>query len=176
MWLHSCDSWLYEVIWQSHLYSNVAALSLTHTLDLILLICQKDAPKALKVDHKLKNVQQDMDYMVSMVTLWQWRSNGRMERNRQRKREVFWNLIAKGRGTLGFLKYDRPRQRRTFCNVMWLLLSVSSQWQVHWECFLLQFPYSVTWPIQHTPMSPMRGTISSKQRLQDIQYSDWKQS
>lgn len=70
VWLHSCDSWLYEVIWQSHLYSNVAALSLTHTLDLIRLICQKDALNALKVLHKLKNIQQDMDYMVSMVTLW----------------------------------------------------------------------------------------------------------
>lgn len=171
--MHSCDSWLYEVIWQSHLYSNVAALSRTHTH---LTSYSWSARKMLIVDHKLKNIQQDMDYMVSMVTLWQWRSSGRMERNRQRKREVLWNLIGKGRGTLGFLKYDRPRQRRTFCNVMWLLLSISRHWQVHWECFLIQFPYSVTWPIQHTTMSPMRGTISSKQRLQDIQYSDWKQS
>lgn len=95
--------------------------------------------------------------MVSMVTLWQWGSNGRMERNRQRKREVLWNLRVNGRGTLWHLKYDRPRQRRTFCNAMWLLLSVSSHWQVHWEGFLIQFPYSVTWPTQHTPMSPTRG-------------------
>lgn len=174
MWLHSCDSWLYEVIWKSHLYSN--ELFHSHTLDLILLICQKDA---LKVGQKLKSIQRDMDHypMVSMVTLWQWRSNGRMERNRQRKREVLWNMIVNGRGTLWHLKYDRPRQRRTFCNVMWLLLSVSSHWQVHWEGFLIQFPYSVTWPIQHTPMSPMTGfEVSSKQRLQDIQYSVWKQS
>ncbi len=57
--------------------------------------------------------------------LWQWWSNSRIERIRQRKREVFWNPIVNGRGTLGLLKYDRPRQRRTFCNAMWLLLSVS---------------------------------------------------
>ncbi len=58
--------------------------------------------------------------------LWQWWSNSRIVRNGQRKREVFWNPIVNGRGTLGLLKYDRPRQRRTFCNAMWLLLSVSN--------------------------------------------------
>lgn len=131
----------------------------THTLDLIPLICQIDALDALKVEHKLMCNQRDVFYMVSMVTLWQWWSNSRMERNRQKKREVLWNLIVNGRGTLGLLKYDRPRQRRTFCNAMWLLLSVSNHWQVLRECFLMQFPYNVTWPIQHTPMSPMRGTI-----------------
>lgn len=104
--------------------------------------------------------------------LWQRWSKSRIERNRQRKREVLWNPIVNGRGTLGLLKYDRPRQRRTFCNAMWLLLSVSNHWQVHWECFFIQFPYityvywiiilPITWLIQHTPMSPRRGTIKTK--------------
>lgn len=152
MWLHSCDSWFYEVIWQSHLYSNVPALTLTHTLDLIPLIWQIDA---LKWSTSWCAINGTCS-IWSPWWLWQWWSNSRMERNRQRKREVLWNPIVNGRGTLGLLKYDRPWQRRTFCNAMWLLLSVSNHWQVHWECFLRQFPYNVTWPIQHTPMSPIK--------------------
>lgn len=133
----------------------------THTLDLIPLICQIEALKCLKWTTSWCAINGTC-CMVSMVTLWQWWANGRMERNRQRKREVLWHPIVNGRGTLGLLKYDRPWQRRTFCNAMWLLPSVSNHWQVHWECFLIQFPYNVTWPIQHTPMSPIRGTIKTK--------------
>lgn len=127
-----------------------------------LLICLIQALNVLKVDHMVKCIQRGPAYMVSMLVV-----KCRMERNRQRKREALWNLRVNGRGTLGLLKYDRPRQRRTFCNAMCLLLSVSSHWQVHWECFLIHC--HVGHPA-HTYESNEKHYLS-KQRLQDLGYS-----